>query len=295
MLGELAALGCAAFWALGTVLVKGPTSRLSALYISAFRTIFAAAVIVAVATALGELHGIAEIPAWDIAILLGAGVVVVVGDLGFVRAISLDDMSRVFPITTGIYILASVAASALIAPEPMSWYTPAGGLLVIGGVSLIATARRPRRDGQASADEARRRPTTALVLSVVAALLWTVSLLGLNKAMESAEPLPATALRIPFNGVVLLLLATARGDVRYYRIQHRDVTALVVSGVFIGFSALLFTSAVKLTTAGNVAILSSTSPLFVVPLAYFVLKERMTKGLLLGTAICMLGIWLTML
>ena len=120
------------------------------------------------------------------------------------------------------------------------------------------------------------------------------SLLGMNKAMESAAPLPAAALRIPFTTVLFLLMATARGDVRTNRLQRQDIKALVTSGIFVGLSALLFTVAIKWGSAGNVAILVSTSPLFVVPLAYFVLKERMTRGVLLGTAICMVGIWLTM-
>lgn len=296
MLGDLAALGAAASWAFGTVLVKGPTSRFSALYISAFRAVIAAVLVLVIAAGMGELRGIAQIPGWAIGFLLGGSLIVLVGDLTFVRAIALDDMSRVFPITTGLFILSSVAASALVAHEPVTWFTLAGGLLMIVSVSLIATARRTQGKEQQEVNAVPRRHIPALILSVVTALLWTVSLLILDRAMVATMPLPAVALRMPFMVLVLLAMTWARGDAkRYRRIGSRDMIVLVLSGALVGLSGILFTAAIKWSTAGNVSILGSTSPLFVVPVAYFVLKEPMTKGLLLGTAMCMLGIWLTML
>ena len=295
MLGELAALGSAASWAFATVLVKGPAGRFSALYISAFRTVFSAVLVLSIVAGVGEFGGIARIPGWAIASLLGASFIVVMGDLAFVRAIALDDISRVFPITTGLYILSSVAASALIAREPVTWLTLVGGLLVIAGVSLIATARQPRGEDQPGPSAPRRGHVHSLALSVVAALLWAASLLILDRAMTVADPLPATALRIPFVTLVLLMMAGARGDMKRYRIASRDAIALVLSGSLGGLSAILFTTATKFSSAGLVSILSSTSPLFVVPVAYFILRETVTRTLLFGTAVCMLGVCLAML
>ena len=295
MLGELSALGSAVAWAFGTVLVKGPASRFSALYLSAFRTVASASLVLIVVLGTGQVGGIAHIPGWAIGLLLAGSLITVIGDVAFVRAIALDDMSRVFPVTTGLYILGSVGGSVIVAHEPVTWFTFGGGLLVIVSVSLIATARRPRAaDAQARAAQGRAR-VRALGLSVFAAILWAVSLLILDRAMTEAEALPAAAIRIPFIAIVLSSLAWARGDMgRYRRLERRDLIALGASGVLVGLSAILFTNAIKMSSAGLVSILSSTSPLFVVPVSFLVLKEPMTRSLVLGTVLCMVGIWLTM-
>jgi drug/metabolite transporter (DMT)-like permease len=294
VLGGLAALGSAAAWAFGTILVKGPTGRFSALYISAFRSVFAALLVVVTVAAVGQIHEVARIPGWAIGFLLSGSVIVVLGDLAFVRAIALDDMSRVFPVTTGLYILTSVLASALFFHERVTWLTFVGGLLVIVSVSLIAMARQPGSRQQTVSRKLWHVP--GLLLSVVAAVLWTVSLFILDKAMTVAEPMPAVVLRIPFTAVLLLAMGWVRGEQkRYHGIGRRDVVALVVSGVLVGLSGILFTAAVRWESAGIVSILSSTSPLFVVPVAILVLKEPVNKNVIVGTGLCMVGIWLTMI
>lgn len=295
MLGELSALGSAVAWAFGTVLVKGPASRFSALYLSAIRTVASACLVLIVVLSTGDIRGIAHIPGWAIGFLLAGSLITVIGDVAFVRAIALDDMSRVFPVTTGLYILGSVGGSIVVAHEPATWSMFGGGLLVIGSVSLIAMARRPQAaDAQTRVAQGRAR-VRALGLSVFAAVLWAVSLLILDEAMTEAEALPAAAIRIPFIAMVLTSLAWTRGDMgRYRRLERKDLVALVGSGVLVGLSAILFTNAIKLSSAGLVSILSSTSPLFVVPVSFWVLKEPMTRPVVVGTVLCMAGIWLTM-
>ena len=55
---------------------------------------------------------------------------------------------------------------------------------------------------------------------------------------------------------------------------------------------LLFLLAADLAPAGLVAVLTSTAPIFAVPMAHFLLKERITRRILGGTVACMIGILL---
>jgi drug/metabolite transporter (DMT)-like permease len=126
---------------------------------------------------------------------------------------------------------------------------------------------------------------------VLAALFWSTSLLAVSEAMESVEPLSATALRLPFMAIALGFIAGVRGEHKRGW-TSRDLGVLAVSGCLIVGAMMLFLLSAKSSSAGTVAVLTSTSPIFVAPLAHFFLNERLTLRIASGTMTCMLGIWL---
>jgi drug/metabolite transporter (DMT)-like permease len=75
-------------------------------------------------------------------------------------------------------------------------------------------------------------------------------------------------------------------------VSRQDFGTLALSGVLVLASMLLFLTAADLAPAGTVAVLTSTSPIFAVPMAHFMLKERVTRRILAGTVACMAGIFL---
>jgi drug/metabolite transporter (DMT)-like permease len=63
-------------------------------------------------------------------------------------------------------------------------------------------------------------------------------------------------------------------------------------GALTGYgSGLLFLVALRYTTLGNAVVLSSVAPLFVVPIARLVGKERVTWRLWAGVVAMVAGIW----
>ena len=286
MVGEAAALGSAASWAVSAVLIKGISTRRSAFYIMAARTAVAgllALIVFAVVRPASPL----DLPASTIVVLLVSAAVAISGDVAFVRAMAVEDVSRVFTVSTSLYILVSVAGSVVFYGDALSPWLLLGGLAVLVGSRLVI--HQPA--GAATTARSGRKPMFALWLSVVAALFWSASLLAVSRAMESVEPLTATAMRMPFMAVALVLFAASRGEHRQ-ALAPRDASMLALSGALIGASMLLFLAAAKLSDAGTVAVLTSTSPIFVAPLAHFFLSERLTPRIATGTMTCMLGIWL---
>ena len=85
---------------------------------------------IVVASAAGKLTLILQVPLKTLGILLGDGAVMMVGHVLIVKAIVLDDVSRVFPTTTEFYILSSVVISVLLAHERVSWQSALGGFAV---------------------------------------------------------------------------------------------------------------------------------------------------------------------
>lgn len=292
MTGELAALGSAACWALSSIIAKDLTHRLSAFYIMAVRTAFGALFVLLMVLLLRNGHLILEIPLTPAVILVASGIVAIIGDVAFIQAMALDSVSRVMPTASSLYIITSVAASAIFWGQHVTWLTAVGAAMVMGGIYAVMGTRRP---------EAHQRPAPmpggpsrqALGLAVVAGLLWTASLMGVTNAMPSATPMAATALRMPFAAAVLLAMIGLRDEPRRLGNPRQDLRLLVVSGALVAASTLLFLLSAKLSPPASVAILTSTSPVFAVPLAYLFLKERVTPRVLQGTTMCVIGVWLT--
>jgi drug/metabolite transporter (DMT)-like permease len=213
------------------------------------------------------------------------------GDASLVRALAVEDVSRVFTISTSLYILMSVTGSVLFAGEPFSVLLVLGGLAVLIGSRLVLHRRLDNSASQVTNNLRERNSRFALLLAVIAALLWSISLLVVSQAMESVEALTATAIRLPFMAIVLGAIVMFRGEHRL-GVRADDLRPLALSGALIVGAMTLFLLSAKLSNAGTVAVLTSTSPIFVAPLAHFFLKERLTPRIASGTLACMLGIWL---
>jgi drug/metabolite transporter (DMT)-like permease len=281
-------------WALSTIVIKAISGRLSASLIMAVRT-SCAAVLLLIAVVLFD-PGIIDLslPATTLLVLLGSMLLGGVGDLAFVRAVSIEDVSRVFTVSSALYILLSVTGSVLFAGEPFSL------LLVIGGVAVLFGTRLVVADPEAAPPDSEpqvatvrtRQPLHALQLSVFAALLWSAALLSIADALEDVSPLTAASLRLPFMAFVLVAVTAARGQLPLRSTSRSDLGTLALSGTLVLGSMLLFLTAADLAPSGTVAVLTSTAPIFAVPMAHFLLKERITRRVLAGTVACMTGVFL---
>jgi drug/metabolite transporter (DMT)-like permease len=288
-LGEAAALGSAFFWAISALLVKSVSGRLSTFYIMAVRAAFAALIALAIFAAAGpDLSGL---DFHVTVLLLASAAMAMLGDTAFVRALAVEDVSRLFTVSTSLYILMSVAGSVAFAGGPFSALLVLAGLAVLVGSRLVLHRQNPESETAPARQQSQRNPGFALWLGIVAALLWSVSLLVISEAMESVDALSAAAIRLPFMAVTLGAIATMRGEYRQ-GVRAEDLKILLASGALVVGAMTLFLLSAKLSTAGTVAVLTSTSPIFVAPLAHFFLDERLTLRIGAGTLICMAGIWL---
>jgi drug/metabolite transporter (DMT)-like permease len=295
VIGEAASLGSAGLWALSTVAIKGVTGRLSASYIMAIRTGIAALLILAVALVVGLGQNSLDLPFWTVVLLVASAPTAAGGDLCFVRALALADVSRVFTLTTSLYILFSVAGGLLFLGEDLSWLLPLGAVAIVFGSRLVLQDTRvePAPLGEAAVLTKQATGLGVLGLSVVAGLLWASGLLVLSEALEDAEPVAALTLRLPIMAVAMIALAGVQGHYGRFGFAPDNLRVLALSGALTLCSMLCFLLAADRAEAGIVAVLTSTSPIFAAALAWLVLKEQITRRVLVGTAACMLGVWLS--
>jgi drug/metabolite transporter (DMT)-like permease len=295
VIGEAASLGSAGLWALSTIAIKSVTGRLSASYIMAVRTGIAALLILALALVAGFGPDALDIPFWTAVLLVASAPMAAGGDLCFVRALALADVARVFTLTTSLYILFSVAGGVLFLGEDLSWLLPLGAVAILFGSRLVLqdTPVEPAPMAHSAVLTKQATGVGVVGLGVVAGLLWASGLLVLSEALKDAEPVAALTLRLPVMALAMITLAGVQGHFAQFGFAPHNLRVLVLSGALALCSMLCFLLAADRAEAGIVAVLTSTSPIFAAALAWLVLKEQITRRVLIGTVVCMLGIWLS--
>jgi drug/metabolite transporter (DMT)-like permease len=132
-----------------------------------------------------------------------------------------------------------------------------------------------------------------LLLVILACVAWAASTVWLKEGIGDLDAVAAGAIRMITNALILLpVVALVGGTREIVGNGMRNNAALAIAGVLgIGVGSLFYIFAVQEVGAGRTAVLTSTQPLFALPLAVLFLREKITPKVVLGTALCILGIW----
>ena len=77
-------------------------------------------------------------------------------------------------------------------------------------------------------------------------------------------------------------------------LSRRSIAILAVAGVMGAFSSMMYLTAVHYAGAAKASVLSSTAPLFGLPISVVFLHERVSSRVAAGTLITVSGIWLVL-
>jgi drug/metabolite transporter (DMT)-like permease len=316
LLGQLAGLGNAATWALTSIILGGLASRHSAMRVNAVRMVSGAAYFLVVVPLAGGWALFAGLTLPHILALGGTSVLAqAIGDWLYVVGIDRIGAARASPISVSSFPLITLLLGALLLGEKLTWPILGGALLIICGILLLVLKSPippedvpvPGSEGleslaedNAPAEPEVRRPLAAmlagLALVLAAALAWSASTLWLRVITVGVPALAVTAVRVPSGALFLVATLGVRRQLSLRGLSRRALLLLIGAGVFgTGFGSMLYIIAVQRTSAGIAALLVSTSPLWVLPLAAIFLHERVTGRVLAGAALTIGGIWLVLL
>lgn len=289
MSDDLFALTAAACWAIGSMLSVTPARHLGAFAFTRWRMLFVAAILW-VATLVGPgVAGIAFSQAGPMALsgLIG----IFVGDTALFAA-----MNRLGPRRTGVLFttnaILSAGLGALIFGERMSPQALLGAALTIGGV-MVAVGFGRHRVEQHGWETDRGHVGAGVALALLAALSQAIGALVAKPVMADAlHPVAASAIRTTAacaaHFVVLWLgLRAARADTPLtLRIAvQTGISGLV--GMALGMTALLL--ALAQGDVGLVAVLSSVTPVLVLPLLWLKLGRAPARGAWVGATLTVAG------
>jgi drug/metabolite transporter (DMT)-like permease len=292
---EYLALLAATCWAIGSLLSAQAATHLGAFAFTRWRMLCASLMLWSIALLSG---GWATLAADSLAVLVLSGVIgIFIGDTALFAA-----MNRLGPRRAGVlfatHALFSVILAYFFLGETQWGWTLAGSSLLVSGV-MIAIFFGKRKTEQHVWEANQTQLRSGVALGLLAALCQAVATLMLKPVMETdIDAISASAVRmssafILHQTVFTLGLRAARA----YLPMNLKVFLLVLANAALSMvlGMTLILQALRYGDAGMVAILSSVSPVVVLPLLWLVYKRSPALGAWAGAAMTVFGTVLILL
>ncbi len=286
MVGGLAALGSGAAWALGSILFRSLADHTTALGLNLAKGLLG---LVYLGVALAWV-GVVPMDGRAAGYLCLSGLVgIALGDtLFFMALVRLEPRRTVLLATVGQALTVVLALGVLgERPSVLAWL---GIVTILIGVTWVMRERAPT-DGSGT--------RAGIWLGLAAAACMAVGIILAKLGVAEVPPLQATAVRMAAGMGGLLVVGLSRGTIMAWLRPFVDPTRLVrllwADVVIIGGGFYLSMLALALTDATLVSVLCATEPLFVLPLAAWLLRERISRRALTGALIAVGGVSMIML
>lgn len=295
MPAEALALAAAATWVVSSLFSAAAAARRGAFAFSRWRMAFAGVLLWAIALATGG---------WRSLGLDGAGLLALSGLIGiFVGDTALFAcMNRLGPRRSGILFATHALFSVLLAwmwlgETLWDWGLIGSALLVAGVMSAIAFGKRESEFHQWEAT--RGRLAVGVGLGLLAALGQAVATLMLKPLMQTGvDPVAASAVRMS-SGLAahaVLLLTGWRVTRALQPLRWQDLGYTFASAALaMALGMTLILKALQNGSAGMVGMLSSVTPVMLLPLLWWVYRRRPAAGAWWGALLTVAGCALILL
>jgi drug/metabolite transporter (DMT)-like permease len=283
-------------WSFSSICVKVAAEKADSLGINTLRTAVGASLLILFVAFTGRYQAFSNASGFSLGCVVLSGLsAMVIGDTLYIKSMSFLDVSLAFPLSQVSFILLAVLAAALFLGEPMTGYTLLGAGLVVSGVYLMTSSRG------AAVKPGRRKDIhpKGLLYLLIAVTAWTLATLLLKIGVVRLDPFVAACVRISTSALILLMLFSFRGKKKTPSLAQwgKKYVLLVILAGFLtyGVAAVGYITAIQWIGAGKTVILTASAPIFALPLAVFILKERPTRLNMLGVLISVVGVWLVVI
>ena len=283
-LGALCALGSALTWAVITFIVRTLTPAFNSVTLNALRTTAAGVLLVVWALAAGGSAELTSVSAASFGLLILSIVLAsAMGDTVFFESSQRVGLAPALTISMTYPLMAALLAAGFLG-EPMTLRVLAGAVLTLGGLAMIARAR----DEAAHAGD---QWWLGFACAMLAALAWAVSAILLKAPLREMDALTAQALRMPVSGALLWATPWARGAAARIAGSPPSVRwRLVVLCALTAVSSTMYVAGIKYAGVAVGTILSSTAPMWALPIGFIALRERLSATAIIGLVVTIAGI-----
>ncbi len=277
-----AALGSAASWAVGSILFKQLGEQISPLAM----TLAKGGVSVVLLGATLIFTGYNGIQQQALLLLIFSGLLgISLGDSFFFEALQdLGPHALVLLLMVG-EVLTVILAVVFLGETPtlLAWL---GIFLVVLGIAVVLSAKL--------SGEKQASGWKGIAFGLLSVLCMSVSMIVAKKGLESVSAIQATFIRMLSGTTGMLLFGTFTQRLGRWMIPFRDpklIYFFLLSVSIVTFGGFwLSLVAIKYVDVAIANTLSSTEPLFILPLAAIFLKEKIVFRSVLGTVMTLIGI-----
>ncbi len=287
--GEGAALLAALLWAIASLIYQRLGRSVSPLWLNFSKGVVAIALLVVTLLLVGSVPFSPTL--WPVILLLLSGVVGIgLGDVAYFVALNSLGPRRTLLLECLAPGLAAMLALVSL-NEQLAWRQVGGIGLTMLGIVWVLRDRTPE-----TAPSVPLLNRQGLIFAVLASLgQASGAVLSRGALIQSGiDPLWSTLVRLLGAQIILIgLLRQHREPNPFQGGDRRSLITIIAITAFFSTYLGIWLQQVALhnSPAGIAQALTSTSPLFVLPLAAW-RGERLRPPVLLGTAIAVLGVWI---
>lgn len=132
----------------------------------------------------------------------------------------------------------------------------------------------------------RTNDTKNILLELVAVAFLATG--GIFVKLSALPPVNTGFYRVLFSLPLLFPLAYRN----LKKLTKRDVVILLLAGIFLAGDVSLWNLSFRYTSVANANLLANLTPFTVIPVSYFIFKERIPKFFIVGAGITLLGVFI---
>jgi len=313
MTGELIAILAVLTFVVSNVLFRKTEGHASPVFINFFRTAIGTITFIMVSVILGIFTYIFLLP-WNLWLITFLSFLFgqVIGDTAYFKAqkelgttLALA-ISMTFPIFT--VILSLIFLNRAFEPKIILSIVLIGSGIIVIGKSKLNAENKNSLDSEIHPQKLSYHTSfIPIVYALIASLGWAIGLVIIDYVTNQIDQILVTngissiisnVIRFPFALLILLLMVwrennfgNSKQNIYSFRKPSNTWFILLIASI-IGTSlgAYLYTEAAHTAGAIVMSLLASASPLFSLPLTYWMNKEKITKYGFLGVLTTILGV-----
>lgn len=281
--GILSALLSACSWAFGTITFERIGKVIPFVGITFLKGVFSILLMILLLLATGGLYPIGW---WEFSFLALSGILgIALGDSLFFK--SLQDLGAKTQVI--FFLLGQILTmilSLLFLGELLSIEQYVGAFILLSGVIVTTWGTQSNHPNK----------IRGIILGLVSMICFSVSAIMVKAAISDVPVITATFYRMVFGTIFTLGYGLASKSFTSWvqPLKDKKLLCLFVFNVVVitygGF--LLSMAAIKYISVTLASVLSATEPIFVLLLAYLLLKEKTTKRELIGTFVTIVGLFI---
>lgn len=281
--GILSALLSACSWAFGTITFERIGKVVPFVGITFLKGVFSIVLMILLIIITGGLY---PIGLWDFSFLTLSGILgITIGDSLFFK--SLQDLGAKTQVI--FFLLGQILTmilSLLFLGELLSVEQYIGAFILLAGVIVTTWGTQTNHPNK----------SRGILLGLLSMTCFSISAIMVKAAISDVPVITATFYRMVFGTIFALGYGIASKNFTSWiqPLKDKKLLGLFVTNVVVitygGF--MLSMAAIKYISVSLASVLSATEPIFVLMLAFLIMRERATKRELIGTVITLIGLFL---
>ncbi len=271
-------------WALGASFYKKSLANVGIGTLNFYRSIPVTIYAFLVLYLLGKWDFLYKLDTMSILYIAAATLLVLaVGDTLYFIGLRSIGVAKTVPIAYSYSIFVAVISTIFLG-EPLTIPILLGTLGIIMGVWLVCG-----RSGNAGNMRSMSNPRVGILSALGTSLCWAAGITLFKVILTNTDPFVLASMRMLFI-LPLMGICTSLGGRSALHLKRSDLYTMFLSGLTaLGIGDTLLYLGLEVSRANVVAPLASTTPLFAALIAILFLKERVSKSVIIGTLLVIVG------